>query len=306
MLTKESHYDFDGIIGLQIYDNNGKLWGYNLISQLKNKDLIDKECFFYIFDENSDSGKLLIGQYPHFIGEYKNKYHEEQFQITSVFIPSFDQNFDFQFRSVFWEGKEIQSLTVAHIEVEAGIIIGSMKFCDASWDFFSPHFRKGKCKFVDVQVLYQSYICDDYEELDITKFPNIEFYINDADYKFILTYEDIFLKKDGKVYFMICYNKKGYDVTWTLGNNFLKRNMIVFDMDRKIMGFYNPDIPLNHNINNGQFTCLIIIIIIATIVIVGLVVFIVINNFVYRKRNKKVYELDEYDYSNPIKPEINN
>ena len=309
MLTKESKYDLDGIIGLQILDNDGKVWGYNFIFQLKNKNLISKECFFYIFDENSDNGKLIIGQYPHFIDEFKNKYHEQQFQITSVFIPSYDQNFDFQFRSVFWNGKEIQTLSVAHVEIESGIIIGSMKFCDISWDFFAPHFIKRKCKIVDVQVLYQSYICEDYEDLDITIFPNIEFYINDADYKFVLTYEDIFIKKDGKVYFMICFNKKGYNVNWTLGNIFLKRNMIIFDMDRKIMGFYNSNIPLNNNVNNNKkFFCLIVIIIIAAIVIIGLVAFIIIT-FIYGKRKKKVYELDnydDYDYSNSIKPVINN
>ena len=314
MLTKESNYNLDGIIGLQILDNNGKVWGYNLISQLKSKNLIDKECFFYIFENNSYNGKLLIGQYPHLIDEYKNKYHEEQFIRTPVFIPSYDQNFDFNFRSVFWDGKEIDILSVAHVEIEKGIIIGSMKFCDASWDFFAPHFINKKCKRVDVQVLYQSYICDDYEDLDITKFPNIEFYINDHDYHFILTYEDIFLKKDGKVYFMICFNKKGYPTTWTLGNIFLKRNMIIFDMDRKIMGIYNTSISPDNdkdkynnifNNYNTKFFCLIIIIIIATIVIIGLAVFIIIN-FVYKKRKKKVYELDEdYDYSNPIKSTIN-
>ena len=309
MLTKESKYDLDGVIGLQILDNDGKVWGYNLISQLKDKHIVEKECFFYIFENNSYNGELIIGQYPHLIDKYKNIYHEEQFQITSVFIPSYDQYFDFKFRSVFWNGTEIQSLSVGHIEIESGIIIGSMKFCDISWDFFAPHFRKQKCSIVDVHVLYESYICDDYEDFDITKFPNIEFYVNDADYRFILTYKDIFIKKNGKIYFMICFNKKGYDVTWNLGNIFLKRNMIVFDMDRKIMGFYNKNIEYNsptnyndkENYNNQKLICLIIIIIIATLVIIGLVAFIIIN-LVYGKRKKQAYELDDdYDYSNHIK-----
>ena len=311
MLTKESKYSFDGVLGLQILDNDGKVWGYNLISQLKYKNIIEKECFFYIFENNSYNGELIIGQYPHLIDKYKNIYHEQQFQMTSTFIPSYDQYFDFKFRSVFWNGTEVESLSVGHVEIESGIIIGSMKFCEISWDFFAPHFRKKKCSFADVHVLYESYICDDYEDFDITKFPNIEFYVNDADYRFILTYEDIFIKKDGKIYFMICFNKKGYDVTWNLGNLFLKRNMIVFDMDRKIMGFYNQNIEynspsnyndnINNNKNDTKIICLIIIIIIATLVIIGLVAFIIIN-FVYGKRRKKVYELDEdYDYSNPIK-----
>ena len=310
MLTKESKFKYDGILGLQILDNNGKVWGYNLIPQLKEKSLINKECFFYDFEKNLD-GELIIGEYPHLIDKYKTKFHEEQFQVTSVFIPSYDQNFDFKFRSVFWNGTELESLTFAHIEVELGMIKGSMNFCEISWDFFSPHFRKGKCKFTDVHVLYQSYVCDDYEDFDITKFPSIQFYINDADYNFELTYEDIFVKKEGKVYFMICFKKMGFDVTWDLGNLFLKRNMLIFDMDRKIMGFYNRNINYktsSNSSNKNKIILLIIIIIIATLVIIGLVAFIIIN-FINKKRPKKAYELNEgedYDYSsNILKAEIN-
>lgn len=304
MLTKESKFDLDGIIGLQILDNDGKVWGYNLISQLKSKNLIEKECFFYCFDKNSDNGNLIIGNYPHLIDKFKKKCHKEQFQKTPTFIPSYDQNFDFKFRSVFWNGKEVESMSVAHIEIESGLILGSMKFCDISWDFFAPHFIKGKCSRVDVHVLYQSYICDDYEGLDISKFPNIEFHITDEDYIFVLTYEDVFVKKDGKIYFMICFEKKGYSVTWTLGNIFLKRNMIVFDMDRKIMGFYNQDVQPNVLPNDNKKIVYLTIIIIAALIIICLVVFIIIN-FIYGKRKKKVYELDEdYDYSDPIKSKI--
>ena len=310
MLTKESKYKSDGILGLQILDNDGKVWGYNLIPQLKNKKLVEKEAFFYIFEKNTDNGELIIGQYPHLIDKYKNVYHQEQFQKTSVFIPSYEQNFDFKFRSIFWNGTEIESLSVAYIEVEFGMIKGSMKFCDISWEFFAPHFIKRKCSRVDIHVLYESYICDDYEDFDISKFPSIKFYINDADYNFELTYEDVFKKKDGKIYFMICFNKKGYDVTWTLGSIFLKRNMLVFDMDQKIMGFYNKDINIDDSSNNNdniKIILMLILIIITTIVIIGLVVFI-IYKFVFGKRQKKAYELndDDYDYTtNDLKAGIN-
>ena len=310
MLTKESKYKSDGILGLQILDNDGKVWGYNLIPQLKNKKLVEKEAFFYIFEKNTDNGELIIGQYPHLIDKYKNVYHEEQFQKTSVFIPSYDQNFDFKFRSIFWNGTEIESLSVANIEIEFGMIKGSTNFCYISWEFFAPHFIKRKCSRVDIHVLYESYICDDYEDFDISKFPSIKFYINDADYNFELTYEDVFKKKDGKIYFMICFKKKEYDVTWTLGSIFLKRNMLVFDMDRKIMGFYDKDINIDDSSNNNdniKIILMLILIIITTIVIIGLVVFI-IYKFVFGKRQKKAYELndDDYDYTtNDLKAGIN-
>ena len=37
MLTKESKYKSDGVLGLQILDNDGKVRGYSLIAQLKGK-----------------------------------------------------------------------------------------------------------------------------------------------------------------------------------------------------------------------------------------------------------------------------
>ena len=194
---------------------------------------------------------------------------------------------------------------MGHIQIESGIIIGSMKFCDVSWAFFAPHFIKKKCSRIDVHALYESYICDDYEDFDITKFPSIKFYISDADYILELTYKDVFQKKDGKVYFMICFNKKGYDLNWNLGNIFLKRNILVFDMDRKIMGFYNPNKSYNNNYNNNNSLLIIIIIIFTNIFVLFILVIFIIIKCVKNKRPKKAYELDEDDYdytSNTLRP----
>ena len=296
LLTKESKYTSDGVLGLQIYDNEGKSKGYNLISQLKSKKIIKKESFFFVFDENSDNGELIIGDYPHFIDKYKNIYLEKQFQVTCIFIPSYEQNYDIKFRRVSWNGTEFESLTIGHLRVEFGMIVGTLKFCDISWDFFGPHFRKGKCQKVDITVFYQAYICDDYEDFDITKFPNIKFYISDADYNLELTYKELFVKKDGKYYFMVCFDKKRYTVNWELGNIFLKRNLLVFDMDRKIIGFYNKTIEFKQISSNKTFWVIFIIIIAVIVFCCVLIAFIIIKLF-YGQRRKKAYELDDnYEY----------
>ena len=300
LLTKESKYNSDGILGLQIYDNERKSIGYNLISQLKDRKLIKKESFFFVFDENSDNGELIIGDYPHFIDKYKDIYHEEQFQVTCIFIPSYEQNFDIRFRRVSWNGSEFESLTVGYLKVESGMIVGSLKFCDVSWDFFGPHFRKKKCQIVAITIFYQSYICDDYEDFDITKFPSIKFYISDADYNLELTYKELFVKKDGKYYFLVCFDKKRYNVNWELGNILLKRNMLVFDMDRKIIGFYNKTIGLKQISTNRKFW-IIFIIIIAVIVFGCVLIAFIIIKLLYGQRRKKAYELDDnYDYKTII------
>lgn len=300
LLTKESKYSSDGLLGLQIYDNEGKSYGYDLISQLKNKNLIKKESFFFVFDGNSDNGELIIGDYPHYTDKFNDIYHEEQFQVTSIFIPSYEQNFDIKFRRVSWNGTEFESLTVGHLRIETGMIVGTLKYCDISWDFFGPHFRKGKCQIVDITVFYQAYICEDYEDFDITKFPSIKFYISDADYNLELTYKELFVKKDGKYYFMVCFDKKRNTVYWELGYTFLKRNMLVFDMDRKIIGFYNTTIGLKQNTSNRTFWIVFIIIIAVIVFCCSLIAFIIITLF-YGQRRKKAYELDDnYEYKTNI------
>ena len=115
-----------------------------------------------------------------------------------------------------------------------------------------------------------------------------------------LTYEDLFIKKDGKVFFLVVFDKFGYNVYWTLGNTFLKRNKLVFDIDKRIIGIYDENIKNNIYSYNHNLLIYVIIIIVAILVIIGLIVFI-IYKFFWKKRNKKRYELNEdYEYNATI------
>ena len=307
LLTRNSKFNNEGILGLKIHENNNKTTGYNLISQLKANKLINKEAFFFNFDKDSDNGELIIGEYPHLIDKYKEKYPQYQFKDKSIDIFNYEMNFDLLFRSIFYEGKEIEKDTRAHIEIESGYIKGSKYFEDISYNFFYPHVIKKKCHREEVNVLYLAYICEDYPELDLSKFPEIKFYISSANYNLTLTYEDLFIKKDGKVYFLVVFDKFGYNVQWTLGNTFLKRNKLVFDIDKRIIGIYDENIKdINHKNNNDNrsysynLLIYVIIIIVAVLIIIGLTVFI-IYKFFWRKRNKKPYEINEdYEYNAAI------
>ena len=298
ILTENSKYNFDGVLGLKIHENDNKTLGHSLISQLKANKLLNNETFFFNFNKNSDDGELIIGEYPHLIEKYKKDYPQYQFKDTSISILNREINFDLMFRSVFWNGKEYEKEVRAHIEIESGYIKGSKYFEDASFDFFSPHFRKGKCHREEVNVLYLAYICDDYSDLDLSKFPEIKFYVSNANYNLTLTYEELFVKKDGKVYFLVVFDKFGYNVFWTFGNTFLKRNKLVFDMDRRVIGLYDENVEKDKKFN--YLLVFIIVLIIATLTIIGLTVFI-IYKFFWRKRNRKPYELNEdFDYDAAI------
>ena len=303
LLTTNTKFDSEGILGLKIHENNKKTEGHGLISQLKANKLINKEVFFFNFDEN-DGGELIIGDYPHSIPKFQDKYLESQFKVTSLHIPSYEINYDLKFRSISWNGTEVEKESIAHIILESGYIIGSQNFEDKSYDlFFSPHFINDKCNRFEINIKYYAYICDDYPDLDISTFPEINFYISDIEYNLKLTYQDMFIKKDGKIYFLVVFDKNG-NVFWTLGDMFIKRNKLIFDMNRRILGVYDVNATSENsggkNSSKKLETKYIIIICVAGAIIIGLVIFI-LYKFVYKKRKKKPYELnDDYDYDAAI------
>ena len=214
-------------------------------------------------------------------------------------MPTFDILYNVLFRSVYWDGKEIETSAIGKINIEDGYIIGSKSYEEAVYKFFQPHIINKKCKSQEVNVLYTTYICDEYENLNISSFPNLIFYNSDTNYNLTITYKDLFVKKGEKIYFMIVFDKKGYNVQWTLGSIVLRNNMIVFDMDKRLIGFYDP--------NNAKYkkeklntSLYIIFITIAGIIIIALIGFI-LYKFVWKKKGKKAYELnDDYDYNTAI------
>ena len=301
MLTKSSKYDLDGILGLLIRENNYRTNGHGLISQLKSKKLINQEVFFFNYNKEKEEGELIMGDYPHTLKAFKNKYFEEQKEATNIYMPSLDILYDISLRSLFWEGEEIETMYTGRIDIESGFIIGTKLFEDACDKyFFKPHLDNNKCVKKEEKLsfaVYNFYVCEDYSELDIAKFPEIKFYNSDTNYNLSLTYEDVFIKKNGKIYFMIIFNKEGYNGQWTLGHSFLRRNMIVFDMDKRVLAFYDTNKAKNEKNN---YIVYIIFISIAGAIILGLIGFI-IYKFVYKARSKKAYELKEdFEYTSGI------
>ena len=299
MLTTNSKYDLDGILGLQIHENNYLTYGHGLINQLKLKKLINNEVFFFNYDSTKDEGELIIGEYPHLLDKFGDKYHKNQLETTNIHMPTFDILYNVLFRSVYWDGKEIETSAIGKINIEDGYIIGSKSYEEAVYKFFQPHIINKKCKSQEVNVLYTTYICDEYENLNISSFPNLIFYNSDTNYNLTITYKDLFVKKGEKIYFMIVFDKKGYNAQWTLGSIVLRKNMIVFDMDKRLIGFYDP--------NNAKYkkeklntSLYIIFITIAGIIIIALIGFI-LYKFVWKKKGKKAYELnDDYEYNTAI------
>ena len=297
MLTTNTKYDSDGIFGLRIKENDEKTYGNGLMEQLKSKNVVNKDVFFFNWEKNRNDGDLIIGKFPHEIKQFEDEFPEYQFKRTKIFRQSYDVDYDLDFHSIFFNEKQMKPPQKVYIRLELGYIYAPNEFEDLAYDlFFQKHVISGKCKRNVVNVLYNAYICEDSSDIDITKFPNIKFYLSDDDYNMTLTYEDVFIKKNGKIYFMIIFDKNGRNAFWHLGDVFIKRNKLVFDVGGKIIGYYDKSIKED---KTPSIVVYIIIISIAGLVILGLLGFIIYK--LEKKRNKKPYELDDnYDYDSPI------
>ena len=73
---------------------------------------------------------------------------------------------------------------------------------------------------------------------------------------------------------MIVFDKRGYNVQWTLGSILLKSNMIVFDMDKRVIGFYDEN-SAKYKREKLNTTLYIVGISIAGVIIAGLIAFII-------------------------------
>ena len=120
--------------------------------------------------------------------------------------------------------------------------------------------------------------------MEINKFKDLNFYILDLNYTFVLNYKDIFLLHENKFYFLILFDKKN-GFFWKFGKTFLKKYQLVFNSYRKTIGFYHND---NSNFNISYFILIFLFILLFLII-----VFIILKKKNDNKKKKHATELIE-------------
>ena len=91
---------------------------------------------------------------------------------------------------------------------------------------------------------------DDFTIKILQTFPSLYFQHIDLDYIFELSYQDLFVEKDGKYIFLVIENYEGEN--WLIGTPFLKKYQFIFNEDSKTIGFYNPNMPKEKEIDDGE------------------------------------------------------
>ena len=233
-----------GVIGLDLQNRvYSDTPGSNLIEQLKKRKLIDSYCVSFVYDnrvgnevKDYETGKLLIGEYPHTtIPQLQSKklVFEKVVSVGSTLKWGIDVD------KLLGNNNEIITEKIkVGFSIELGLNIGNVIYHEYIFNhFFQRMVNSELCSKVMFKKFFFSYKCN--SNTDLNEFPPLKFKfgLNEV----VFDKNDLFLRADGGFVFMIAFPGKDYVTPlfdWVFGAPFFKKNYVVLDMDKKLVGFY--------------------------------------------------------------------
>ena len=294
----KNDYEKNNILGLKFYENVHLYTPHcNLIKQLKQQNKIENYVYFFdinennnIFDNNNNKGNLIIGDYPHNFN--KNEYSYFDFkEIKNNFFNS-DLTYNLKVDEILFNNKILKE-NYCKLTIENNLIKGSYEFNEIIKENFFDYFIKEKKCFKIYSEKYKNYFyyyCNKNIENNLKKYFNeISFKIKEFNFTFKLNYKDILYKNNNNIYLLIYfYEQKELNEKWEFGYIFFKKYLIVFNQDKKTIGFY-----LNkNNFNNKIYKFFPYLIILICFIIIILLIFY-IRHYMKNYRKKFAYELDD-------------
>lgn len=154
----------------------------------------------------------------------------------------------FEVDNVYVGNNKIENTSKVGFSIEHGVLIGSYEYKEYILkNFFNELFLNHTCYPERFQDLFQGYVCDN--NLNTNSFENIIFKIGMKE--FVFTKDDLFIKNKNKTLFLVVFPPYDWYFTkidWTLGAPFFKKYIVVFDMDKKSIGYY-----IDKNLSNYEF-----------------------------------------------------
>ena len=230
--SKEGKKIFPSLIGLGIDSYYTKETGF--IYQLKQKEII-KSYGWTIKYLDKYKGEIIFGGYPH---EYDNNYDESKFKNAKAENRGNYIYWDLSFNSIKWNTfffnyTNFTNLLIAELNINSGTIIAPGFFKKIFWDNL---FNNNNCESIFHENKFYYFVCNN--NFKMKNFGSLFFYNKDFEYSFEINYKDLFYEHEKKIYFLIFFSSSEYD-RWTLGKPFFKNYQIIFEPDRKLIGFYN-------------------------------------------------------------------
>ena len=318
-LGSDTNEELCGIIGFKM-DNYAYYCNKinDLIRDFKSINVTNN--YKWILKYNSiEEGYYIIGAE---MKDLVHKYNDKQFFKISSLINLGECPWSFSIRNIKCEKDEkieiISKNKKCEIENDFSLIMGTdayYKYINKT--YFYDYLKKGIClkNIWSRSQIYDYYIieCDkkNFGKNDIINFPSLIFVVNEDEKELTLNYSDLFSETEHKYFFNIIFNTKQNE-TWILGKIFLKKFMVMFDLDNQIIEIYNnyeeDQSSNNESLNKNSIgeISLYICIIIALIIITAVLAYLLGKNL-NKLRKKRANELleDNYEYKANEENEIN-
>lgn len=310
ILADTLYYDkhlYKPVIGLNLPEKDSRkvLNDNNFIEQLKINNLIDKRLFTVLYGKNMLSyenidkydGEILFGKFPH---EVSSSFNENELMTTNAEIDGYHNKWKLKFNSISYANEVLENKDT-EIVLEQNLILGPSEMRKKLLNnFFNKYLSNGICKeekFVNPQdrIKYYYYSCDPSSIQFDSKENILSFKSVNLNETFTLTFEELFLKYNNRVFFGIFFDE--YEMYgWKLGRLFLQKYPLMFSVDNKAIGYYKKGPIIYDNSDNKLIITLSII-----IAILCLLLFIGGKKYTFIKsllpRTKKANELnDDYSY----------
>ena len=307
-----------GLIGLSLDDPTRKKYNnYSFIQELKKVKII-KDYYFIIKYINNFSSNLIIGDLPH---KYDNTYNINNYKDIYSDVKTNEIIWNLKFDKIYTVNssnssniRNIDERINVYFIIELNVIEGTENY---RYDFLNTFYKENKNLCFEVlSDNYYTYYCND--KVDISKLKNLNFFNQELNYTFELSYNDLFFynEKDGNYYFLIIfkdYSEEDYPIySWKLGEPIFKKYEIFFNKDNKKIGIYIPGDNKEKEKETESETkyeeeqiwwsrnkWYVILIIILVLLFIGLsvTIFLYIKN---RPRKKIANELNDDDYEYEI------
>ena len=278
----------------------------NFISQLKNVGLLTYD--FTMEYLSQDEGRIIIGEEPYSYAP--SKYNKKKYKVSGAMNEKDVDDFFLNFDSLYMRGKnnkkeELESKNVKII-IDMGLIIGPEDYRKKIKElFFDKLINDKKCTEEYIERKY-FYWCDKSAENDIkNNFPTL--FLNMKQYykTFELTYQELFKRKNDKIYFLIHFKNDYYNTNnfFEIGKIFLQKYTLTFNQYNRHIGYYNSEIKIEGEEEKKSFwENKILWIIVAVLVVVFAILGVILGKKVRdHTRKKRTNEIDDdnYEYNQP-------
>ena len=164
------------------------------------------------------------------------------------------------------------------------------------WKFFNKYISENLC-FKEIYGIEKNifYYCKNRKEVDITKFNEISFKNVQLETNFVFDYKDLFYYKDDLIFFLIIFREVDIN-SFRLGQIFLKKYNLVFNQDKKTIGYYSlgdkirekeEKIDNKNYRNNFSITNILLILILFCLIFIAIVF--------YKKRIQRKMRANELE-----------